>query len=164
MKNLKKRKSIRLSTYDYHRNGSYFITICIQNRENRLGQIKNQTILLNNAGLMVQQWIINLSEHFPNITIQHKIIMPNHLHFILDITYSDQHTASISQMMQWFKTMTTNQYIRGVKDNIYPSFYKRLWQRNYYEHIIRNENSFSQIAQYIQNNPKSWKEDILFNP
>jgi len=163
MNNFKNRKSIRLATYNYRKNGSYFITICIQNKENRLGEIINEEMILNHAGIMVNQWLIYLTECFENIIIQHKVIMPNHIHFILDIQYFNQNTAPISQMMQWFKTMTTNQYIRGVKENIYPPFNKRIWQRNYYEHIIRNENSFFQISQYIENNPRSWNKDILYS-
>ena len=163
MNNFKNRKSIRLPTYNYQKNGSYFITICIQNRENRLGKIINGEMILNHAGVMVNQWLIYLTEHFKNILIQHKVVMPNHVHFILNIQYFNQNTATISQMIQWFKTMTTNQYIRGVKENIYPPFNKRVWQRNYYEHIIRNENSFAQIEQYIQNNPRSWNNDVLYS-
>jgi len=162
MNNLKNRKSIRLPTYNYRKNSSYFITICIQNRENRLGEVIDEKMILNHAGSMVNQWLVYLTEHFPNISINHKIIMPNHIHFILDIEYFNQNTATIATIMQWFKTMTTNQYIRGVKENIYPPFNKKIWQRNYYEHIIRNEDSFSQIEQYIQNNPRSWQEDVLY--
>ena len=163
MNNLKNRKSMRLPTYNYHKNGSYFITICIQNRENRLGQIINEKMILNHAGLMVNQWLIYLTEHFKNITINHKIIMPNHIHFILDIEYFNQNTSTIAKMIQWFKTMTTNEYIHGVKNSIYPQFNKRIWQRNYYEHIIRNENSFFQISQYIENNPRLWNSDVLYS-
>ncbi len=163
MNSFKNRKSIRLATYNYRKNGSYFITICIQNRENRLGEIIDERMILNHAGLMVNQWLGYLTEHFSNISINHKIIMPNHIHFILDIEYFNQNTATIATMIQWFKTMTTNQYIRGVKENIYPPFNKKIWQRNYYEHIIRNENSFSKIEQYIQNNPRSWTEDVLYS-
>jgi putative transposase len=69
--------------------------------------------------------------------------------------------VSVSQIVQWFKTMTTNAYIRGVKDNDWQPFNKRLWQRNYYEHIIRDEAAFQNICQYIRNNPKSWTQDQL---
>jgi putative transposase len=69
--------------------------------------------------------------------------------------------VSLSQMVQWFKTMTTNAYIRGVRDNDWQPFNKRLWQRNYYEHIIRDEAALQSIRQYIRNNPKSWIQDQL---
>ena len=163
MKNLKSRKQMRLPSYNYYKNGSYFITICIQNRENRLGEIINENMVLNQAGLMVDRWLQYLTEHFKNITINSKITMPNHIHFILNIEYFNQESKDISTMVQWFKTMTTNEYIRGVKDSIYPPFNRRIWQRNFYEHIIRNEKSFYEITQYIENNPKSWREDSLYS-
>jgi len=63
--------------------------------------------------------------------------------------------------MDWFKTMTTNEYIRGVKQFGWQRFEGKLWQRNYYEHIIRNEQSYLKISEYIMNNPKNWEGDSL---
>ncbi|WP_114299711.1 transposase [Anaerobacterium chartisolvens] len=65
----------------------------------------------------------------------------------------------LQQIIQWFKTMTTNEYIKMVKQNILPPFDKRIWQRNYHEHIIRNEDEYYRIAEYIQNNPTLWEND-----
>jgi REP element-mobilizing transposase RayT len=65
-------------------------------------------------------------------------------------------------MVQWFKTMTTNEYIRGVKSKQFPPFEKSVWQRNYFEHIIRDEDDLVRILQYIINNPANWKSDTLF--
>jgi putative transposase len=67
--------------------------------------------------------------------------------------------APLHVIMQWFKTMTTNAYIRGVNGEGWPAFNGRLWQRNYYEHIIRNEQEYQSIAQYICSNPLKWQED-----
>lgn len=67
--------------------------------------------------------------------------------------------ASVDGIVQWFKSMNTNEYIRGVKKGIYPRFNRRLWQRNYYEHIIRDEKSLERIRDYIINNPAKWDED-----
>jgi putative transposase len=69
--------------------------------------------------------------------------------------------VSVSRMVQWFKTMTTNAYIRGVKEQDWQPFNKRLWQRNYYEHVIRDKAAFQNIRQYIRNNQKSWTQDQL---
>lgn len=69
--------------------------------------------------------------------------------------------VSLSEVVQWFKTMTTNEYIRGVKQSEWQPFPGRLWQRNYYEHIIRNEIEWNQIREYIQLNPMRWQEDEL---
>ncbi|MGB0524134.1 MAG: transposase [Flammeovirgaceae bacterium] len=68
-------------------------------------------------------------------------------------------TPTIGDIIQWFKTMSTNEYIRGVKQKGWPRFNKRLWQRNYYEHIIRNDQALENIRKYIINNPKKWQED-----
>ena len=71
-------------------------------------------------------------------------------------------TPSIPAIVQSFKRHTTIEYIKMVKRNIVPPFEKRIWQRNYYEHIIRNEKSYYQIAEYIQNNPLKWQEDKYY--
>jgi REP element-mobilizing transposase RayT len=70
-----------------------------------------------------------------------------------------QMPISISRAIQWFKTMTTNEYIRNVKNFDWPPFNKRLWQRNYYEHIVRNEHDYNRIKKYIIENPLKWKND-----
>ena len=72
-----------------------------------------------------------------------------------------KYNASIFDMMDWFKTMTTNAYIRGVKSNNWARFEKRVWQKRYWDHIIRNENDYNRIANYIINNPAKWDEDQL---
>ncbi|HDH05811.1 MAG TPA: hypothetical protein ENH01_08885 [Nitrospirae bacterium] len=68
-------------------------------------------------------------------------------------------TMSLSDVMHRFKTLTTKRYTDGVKNNDWPRFNKKLWQRNYYEHIIRDENSYYQISEYIQTNPLKWQDD-----
>ena len=76
----------------------------------------------------------------------------------------DEHVGSpLHRIIQWFKTMTTNEYIRGVITSCFQPFYRKLWQRNYYEHIIRNEQSFHKIAEYIYNNPQNWQNDKMFS-
>ena len=65
-------------------------------------------------------------------------------------------------VIQWFKTMTTNEFIRNVKIHGWEPFENKIWQRNYYEHIIRNEESYRKISAYIRNNPTNWHEDEYF--
>jgi REP element-mobilizing transposase RayT len=133
-------------------------------------------MLLNDAGIMVEKWYIALERKFPYIQCHEMIIMPNHIHFIIENTgmvganqrvcppkpnqrvgpeeiIKPKHLGSI---IQWFKTMSTNEYIRGVKNLGWPPFYKKLWQRNYWEHIIRNEQAFDRISNYIRTNPDKW--------
>ena len=74
-----------------------------------------------------------------------------------------KYNASIFDIMGWFKTMTTNEYIRGVKNKKWQRFYKRLWQLRYWDHIIRNENNYFRISNYIINNPAKWEEDKFYS-
>ncbi len=177
------RKSIRLKGYDYSQNGAYFITICAQNRENRFGEIKNGEIKLNDAGRMIAAWWKKLFEKFPNIVIDEYVIMPNHIHGIIQIVGAipcnrpdsnirGENMVSplpirntyngLGQYVSWFKRMSTNEYIRNVKQKNWKSFDSRLWQKNYYEHIIRNEQSLKEIHEYIINNPANWEKDELY--
>ncbi|MDJ1473149.1 transposase [Xanthocytophaga flava] len=74
-----------------------------------------------------------------------------------------EHMGSpLQKIIQWFKTMTTNEYIRGVKENKWPAFPGKLWQRNYHEHIIRNQPAYEKITDYILSNPQKWEQDSLY--
>lgn len=84
---------------------------------------------------------------------------------VLDNTDLGTHTGSpLSMVVRWFKTMSTNEYIRGVKQLGWPTFDRKLWQRNYYEHIIRDDVSLQSIAYYIVNNPAQWQKDRFYQP
>jgi len=126
---------------------------------------------------MIEKWWQELRNKFANIELDEWMVMPNHFHGIIQIVGADlrvcpgnnegEHTgsplrSSVSTIIQWFKTMTTNEYIRGVKSEIFPPFNKNIWQRNYHEHIIRDENELNRIREYIINNPKNWETDDLF--
>ena len=170
------RRSIRIKGYDYSQEGYYFITICVQNRENLFGKILNNEMHLNEAGNMVKKWWLKLENKFPNFVLDEFIVMPNHFHGIVLINYKAGGQTHLSNdidegahagaplrtMVQWFKTMTTNEYIQKVKLGKFSSFEKRIWQRNYYEHIIRNDISLKRIKYYIKNNPRNWILDELF--
>jgi REP element-mobilizing transposase RayT len=127
---------------------------------------------LNDAGRMVEKWWLELNRKFPNVDTDEYRVMPNHFHGIIPITGSvgadlrvgpdgtGEHIGSpLHRIVQWFKTMTTNEYIRAVKQSRWPPFCGRLWQRNFYEHIIRNEKSLQGIREYIVNNPLQWELD-----
>jgi REP element-mobilizing transposase RayT len=77
--------------------------------------------------------------------------------------HNKRYGTSIGDVMDWFKTMTTNEYIRGVKNNHWRRFDGKLWQRNYYDHIIRNDHAFQKISHYIINNPLKWNDDTFNN-
>ena len=195
---LKNRKNLRLKNYDYGSDGAYFVTICINQRACLLGNIVNEQMVLNDAGLMVQKYYFELAQRFSNVKCGEHVIMPNHFHCIIHIQ-NDRNDVGVDQcvgpgkdennnvgaipcgcpnrkgsaqgatptqlsnIIGAFKSLTTNAYINGVKNKNWPPFEKRLWQRNYYEHVIRNEQFYIDICQYIQDNPAKWSMDEL-NP
>lgn len=179
------RQSIRLEKYDYTKQGSYFVTICTQNREHLFGEITSNNIKLNDAGKMVLSVWNEIPEFYNKIQIDEFIIMPNHIHGIIQITDTvgagpcacpnicgqpqgggqPQGVAptvlSLPDVVHRFKTMTTKKYTDGVKQNDWIPFPRKLWQRNYWEHIVRNENELNQIRDYIRHNPQKWEMDKL---
>lgn len=173
------RRSIRLKGYDYSQAGLYFITICTQNRACIFGEIGNGVMVLNDAGRMIEKWYYELENKYPDKRCHEMVVMPNHFHCVIenismDATTMDErrpenqygidnkkYNATIGDTMDWFKTMTTNEYIRGVKQFGWQPFDKKLWQRNYWEHIIRNEKSYMKISEYIVSNPANWVSDKL---
>ena len=154
------RRSIRLRGYDYSSPGAYFVTLCAQNREHFFGHTDDGNLCLNDAGKMVERWYNEVCRKFPVIECGEMIVMPNHFHCIWQITKQDA-TINIPTVVQWFKTMTTNEYIHGVKELGWPPFDKRLWQRNYFERIIRDNHAYENIRNYIQTNPERWNSDQL---
>lgn len=190
------RRSIRLKNYDYSSCGLYFVTICTQNRQNLFGEIIDGKMILNNAGKMIYDIWQELKKIFQNIQLHEFVIMPNHIHGIIEITIGTksivgaestvgaesisaldyqnlkrvdmesqrvdmESTPTIPIIIQTFKRYTTTEYIKMVKNNQLPQFEKRIWQRNYYEHIIRDEKSYFTISEYIINNPLKWEFDSL---
>jgi putative transposase len=149
----------RRPNYDYSQIGRYFVTICTQHRHHLLGAVNDGRMIDTPAGEMVAEYWRILPEKFPNIRLDAFILMPNHLHGILIIEKSG--VVSIPDVMRWFKTMTTNAYIRGVKVDGWPAFQGKLWQRSYHDHIIRDDASLTRIRQYIHNNPANWHDDSL---
>lgn len=169
------RKSFRLKGYDYSRPGFYFITIGVQNKKRLFGEFFpceppiDAEMKLNDAGKIIAKWYFELENKFSDIRCHEMVIMLDHFHCIVEIVVSvgiavgsrDEHIGSslpttIPTVVQWFKTMTTNEYIRGVKTLGWMPFNGKLWQRNYWERIIRDNLEFFHISAYIQNNPRKW--------
>ena len=168
------RRSTRLENYDYSSGDAYYVTVCANNRESMFGDVRNGVMILNDIGKMVDRNWDQLPQRFPNIGLGEFITMPNHLHGIIivgaplvgaqnDIVGAQNERAGIllgaSIRRRAFKSLTTNEYIRNVKDNNWPPFNKHIWQRNYYEHVIRNGIELNKIREYIVNNPTHWEDD-----
>ncbi len=154
---LPQRKSIRLKEYDYTHEAYYFITICIKNRINILGKIikycrgehcSSGKMELSYEGKTVKKYLELIHEKYNNIIIDEYVIMPNHIHMILTIT--EQKSISVSKVIQQYKGIVTKELGYSI------------WQKLFYEHIIRNEKEYYLIKEYIQNNVINWEKDKYF--
>lgn len=172
-----RRKSIRLKNYDYSRPGAYYITICTQDKACLLGQVVNRKTVPSDAGKMVRQIWEEIPSRYPGVRLDAFVLMPNHIHGIIilerksSLQDCNQRGAesgrpqgylaamSLSDIVRRFKTLTTRKYIDGVKQLGWPRFKEKFWQANYYEHVVRNEDSFNSIREYIANNPAQWELD-----
>ncbi len=140
------RKSIRLKDYDYTQPGAYFVTLITQERINLFGDISHGVMLLNAPGEIINLCWQRLPDCFP-IRQDEEVIMPNHMHgiiWILDHGTGEAFTQINSESMKY----------RGVNASL-----RQIWQRNYYEHIIRNQKELDAIREYIYDKPRRWTED-----
>jgi REP element-mobilizing transposase RayT len=148
----------------------YFVTICTQERAALFGDIVgadsiSARMVLNDAGKMVDDLYQDSISQFSGVASAKHIIMPNHFHGIIAIDRADMESApteSLSVIIQTFKRNTTIKYINGVKKGQFRPFNKRVWQRNYHDHIIRSESEYLRIWQYIDENPQRWSEDCYY--
>lgn len=182
------RRSIRLPDHDYGSPGAYFVTICVQGGECLLGEVVDGEMRLNEWGQIASHYWNRIPKHFGHVRLDGWVVMPNHMHGIVvivgrgeaspartssigNLTYGAAHsqdkdserdaspllqTGSLGAIVGSFKSVTTRRINRLRRMPGTP-----FWQRNYWEHIIRNEQSLQQIREYIQNNPARWFEDHL---
>lgn len=181
------RKSIRLRGYDYSQNGAYFVTVCVNKKLELFGNIVDGGIVLNTTGKMIGEIWKKLPEKFDGVFLDEYCVMPNHFHGILVIDDKTGNTSKnmgenmvspvqeiqnnvgvdpcinpiqgLPRFISWFKRISTNRYIHGVENDGWEPFYQKLWQRNYYEHVIRNESDLESIRRYISENPANWEDD-----
>lgn len=175
--NIHHRRSIRLRGYDYTQNGAYFVTICAHERRPMFGRVVNGAMVVNEWGRVVQACWDEIPAHFRHVELDAFVVMPNHVHGIIVIAndggrcrgvachapttvkreFSKPIPESLPTIVGAFKSAATKHINRLLNLPDRP-----IWQRNYYEHIIRNEKSLNQIRAYIANNPGKWAEDSLF--
>ncbi|SFS69579.1 transposase [Sphingobacterium wenxiniae] len=167
------RRSIRLYGYDYSQEGLYFLTICCQDRICFLGEIIASEMILNEIGKQAKNCWLEIPNHFNNVKLHEYVIMPNHIHGIIQILGAKNFlpneknilyngTKDISPLRGTSKTIGS--IVRGFKIGVTKWVRQNtdiynLWQRNYYEHIIRSNESYQRITDYIQNNPQNWMKD-----
>ena len=141
---LQNRKKNRLENFDYNQNGAYFITICVKDRKRILCDIVGDAahIVPKKYGVIVEKYIRNVPE------IEKYVIMPDHIHLIIKIEngtmWASSPTNKVANIVRSLKILTTKE------------IGKPIFQRSYYDHIIRNEKDYNEIWEYIENNPKKW--------
>jgi REP element-mobilizing transposase RayT len=174
------RRSVRLKGYDYSQAGIYFITICTQNRECLLGEIINEAMKLSQFGSIAQQQWFEIEKRFPDIELDEFVVMPNHIHGILihkfvgaplagaqnandKIQTTVKGAPVLGSVIGGYKSLVIHHCLQHIKDSDSKIALGKFWQRNYHEHIIRNEASLEKIREYVVNNPINWPVDEL-NP
>ena len=171
----KHRKLSRLKDYDYSSEGMYFVTICTHERRCLFGDIKEGEIVLNDAGWAAVQCWNDIPKHFPHTRLDEFIVMPNHVHGILCLgadhvganNYSPlQSKLSVQLVRPRGTSKTIGSMIRGFKIGVTKWIRQNknmdlhnVWQRNYYDHIIRNDSDLNHIRKYIADNPLKWAMD-----
>ena len=156
---LPQRKIVRLPDYDYSTNGAYFVTICTYNRKPLFGDVGADLV----SARMVCTEFKKTVDSFPQIACPKYVVMPNHFHAIIVIQRADTRSApTIMDVVQAFKSRTTVEYTRLVKQGLLPPFEKHVWQRSFYEHVIRNDRDYEEIWRYIDENPLKWKLDRFY--
>jgi putative transposase len=150
-----RRKSIRLSEFDYSSPGAYFITICTHNKENIFGSVKNGEIIPSYLGKMVAEMWNQIPDHFKDVELGTFVIMPNHLHGIIIIKdEGNRQNSKLGDIVGLFKSSVSKKW--HLRDHNMSS---NIWQRNYYEHIIRDQREWDQIHAYIESNPLNSDQD-----
>lgn len=161
------RRPIRLKGYDYSKEGAYFITICCHDKECRFGKIVNYEsyadaqMELNEYGMIAYNEWVKLPERFSNFDLDVFQIMPNHIHGIIILnnafTNSETMNATIGVIVGAYKSLVVNACLKIYKSK--NEIMGKFWQRNYYEHVIHDEQSYQTISNYIINNPAKWYDD-----
>lgn len=153
MKNdLPQRKRTRHKDYDYSTDGYYFITTCVKGREEMLGFISNDKLVLTEYGRIVESCWLDLPNHYKNCNIDYFVVMPDHFHgiVIIDNAQKDVKHFSLSEIIGGFKSFSSRK-INECKKETFE------WQKSFYDRIIRNEKELYEIRKYIEQNPLKWE-------
>lgn len=164
MKSFEKRKAMRMREYDYSSAGAYFITICTANRKKLFSDIVGAARvspenILTEYGKIAKEVIEGLPERF-NIKTDKYVIMPNHIHLIIVVKNDDEREKrgkrSVIDKAIGYLKMNVSKKIHQISNE------KEIWQRSYYDHIIRGEDDYMKIWDYIDKNVVNWESDRLY--
>ena len=157
---MQKRKVLRLPIYDYSQNGTYFVTICTDKKRKCLADVRRGGVLPRPMGALVEKEICALSDRY-DICIDKYVVMPNHVHILMTVQRAGQSpapTPDLSGIVGAFKSVTTK-----AINQLMGTPGQKLWQRSFYDHVIRNEADYLRAWQYIDDNPAHWAEDEYFS-
>ncbi len=159
---MQSRKPNRLKNYDYSSNGMYFITVCTKNKEHYFGKIVGATIgrpsgmCLSYCGEITKTSIENIAEHYPAVSVDKYVIMPNHIHLILLIN-------DIDNFGRPMVAPTVSTVIQQMKGYVSKQIGFSPWQKLFHDHIIRGEKDYEKIWDYIETNPAKWENDCFYS-
>jgi len=165
VKELPVRKKIRLKGYDYSQSGYYFITICVKDGHEMLGKIDVNVgtncvrPLLSEIGVVIENEIYILSNTYDHVFVDKYVIMPNHIHMIIVMT-NDGRTMTNDGRTQFVPTIS--RIIKQFKGSSTKKIGFSIWQSRFHDYIIRNEEEYRRIWQYIDENPAKWAEDCYY--
>jgi len=156
MNKLPQRSSYRLQKFDYTTPGYYFVTICVQNRLECFGKVKNDLVVLDEQGIIAEKFWKEVPNHYPNVGLDVFVVMPNHIHGIVIIKQlpadgRPYKQVSLSKIIGSYKNVVSKA-IRNINSNFE-------WQHSFYDHVIRSQEDLTRIREYIVNNPKQWELD-----
>ncbi len=165
--NLPKRKRTRLKGYDYSLPGKYFITVCTKDRKQLLGKIVGRgdfdapQMILSNYGSILNKYIRFMNEKYSHINVEKYVIMPNHFHFILNITSHNLGLGGLSASAKPYN-YETSKFVSLLKRYCNREYGKNIWQASFNDHIIRGERDYLKIWQYIDSNAQKWEQDCFY--
>ena len=149
---LPRRKKIRLEEYDYSHYGSYFITLCTQNTDIRLSEISDDNVtMLTEQGAIVDMALQEIPARYPSVILDKYCIMPDHVHVILFVNSIDSHGRQIA-------APTISRVIGNVKRSVSVTLGYSIWQKSFYDRIIRSKQEYDEVWKYIDSNPLKWRE------
>ncbi len=154
------RQSIRLRDFDYSSANWYFVTICVQDRKSILGKVVGDRTFLSPSGRIADRIWLNLTDKSDMVELDEYVVMPNHIHGIIGIRATVKVAPTLGQIIGAYKSRVFHECLQLAK--IKENFLGKMWQRNYYEHIVRDENDLNRIRKYIHDNPPNWTKDKLF--
>jgi REP element-mobilizing transposase RayT len=165
------RRSIRLPEYDYSSQGAYFVTLVTLQWQNLFGYIENEEVILSKLGKIVRKEWMRSAQIRKELEIHEDefVVMPNHIHGIVWIKSEGFVKPEVETRPEFKrKPKSLGTFIAGFKSSVSRIARQELditniWQRNYYEHVVRDEADWDRIALYIQDNPRKWEEDRFFN-